>query len=223
MLNLRITLIFLLFFNLTFSQTQRLFNRYIYFDDEPYKKLNTDFSLYYHNGIKPGLNFSTDRAFSRKAFDKNKLQLLHIFGTKEKEIKTIKIQNVLQGNGGFYVHRKNHMGFYANAQLIRRRINEKNTNFEFGLGVGILKTFLPTTYEFTDKGLRKVFLPGRLYFTGNLSMLYGRELKFITKKPVLFFVRPSASLKIPYNHFINFAYAMEWGIRIKIFDNKHEN
>lgn len=200
----------------------RYHNKYI--DTTSIKNLNTDFSLYYHTGVKPGLNFSIEYPLSRKVLEKQKRSIFSLFGMSntKKRYKIIRKQNIIQGNISSYWHPKNHTGMLLNIQFVRRRISQRGGNIEVGTGLGILRTFLPETYEFKEDGINKVFLPGRTFITRNYSLSYGKPIFFLTQRPFVFFVRPSVYILYPYNHMFNISYAVEWGIRINFLKNPYE-
>ena len=206
-----------IFFNIN-AQTTDLFGNEIALDDSPVEKLKVDMSIYFHNGIRPGLNFSTEFPKKRYTVEKEKYRLFGIsFG--DGSTKQIKRHFLVKGNTGIYVHRQNHTGFYLNFQYVYRRINQRNRALDAGLGIGVLRAFLPTTYKYTDEGFKKVFLPGRFFLTIPVSFCYSRQINFLTSEPFDAFVRPTIYAKVPYNHFFNMAYSVEWGIRFKFLKN----
>ncbi len=221
---------FLIFFThcyLLKSQLFNLFNQKVYDDTSPIEKINADLSLYFHTGIKGGYNFSIEYPINRKIVEMPKWPVFNLFnfdlfGYATRGTKLLRKQTLIQGNIDLYFHLKNHTGAIINIQLIRRRIGPKNGNIDLGMGVGLLRTFLPTTYKFTEDGIEKVFLPGRTYITNHLSFCYGKQISFLTTKPFVVFVRPSVYLIYPYNHLFNVGFAMEWGVRLNIIKNPYE-
>ena len=182
-----------------------------YKDTSDYSLINTNLNLYYHAGTKPGLSIGVE--IPRNGMMRYKTRK----STNAKE-KIILWQTMIQANSGIYFHRKNHTGFFINALYCFRRTNHKGWQMDAGAGLGILKTFLPKTYEFTDIGLEKVFLPGRLYFTNNYTISIAKKIN-IKNRSVDIFTRHNFYMLVPYNHLVNFGYSIEWGVRFKHFNN----
>lgn len=201
-------------FNIAINISAQVFsfrNIEFYKDTSDYSQLNTNFSLYYHAGIKPGLSIGFE--IPRNGVVRNKSNK-----SNSENVKSILWQTMILANSGIYYHRKNHTGFFINGIYCLRRTNHKGWQLDAGAGFGFLKTFLPKTYEYTEAGLEKVFLPGRLFLTNNYEISIGKRFN-INNTPVYVFTRHNFYMMVPYNQFVNFGYSIEWGARLKLFNN----
>lgn len=124
---------------------------------------------YFGNNLwNPGLQFSLEKVLTTKSIEKSKRDKIKI---KHRQV-------YINGNIGFYYDNPTHLAVFNNYQVNLRRVREKGKYLTIGAGPGIVRTFLPETYEVTDNGdVVKVKYPGRLYAAPVLSFGTGRLWK----------------------------------------------
>lgn len=217
-ISISILLFLFLFCRTTNAQLFAYNDRVFSADTTDYHKLNTNFAFHFYTGIKPGIGFGIEYPINGTNIIKPQFSFLGYSLYSTGKTNELLRQVLIQFNSGIYTHRKNHTGLFLNAILVLRHTNKKNWQLSIGNGPGFLKTFLPATYEYTETGLNKLFLPGRLFFTDNTELTLAKRI-YLNHKPVDVFTKHSFYIILPYNHLVNFGYSIEWGFRIKCIKN----
>ncbi len=165
---------------------------------------------YFANFIfNPGLKFGVESLYAERQKTKIKKR-------KGKEFeKVITKERLLNGDIGFYIVPKGHVGVFTSYGIMLRRSNSKNKQFIFKFNpLGYLRSFYPETYEVKGGDVNKVFLPGRGYYAPSISVGLG---KIRTKKKLSArFINLNFMMLVPYNTNVLPIVSIEYGYRFKL-------
>ena len=152
------------------------------------KKPNHQYSVsYFGNNLwNEGLNFGVEK---RK---------YHI----PKVNKRGKESNIIKGyalNLGFYNDTDTHLGAFIVAGWTFKKVTRSRFNLTTSLQpFGLYRSFLTETYKVSDNGdIRKVFLPGRMYFAPSVSAGFGRVGRLNPENG--WYTRMNIMTLLPYN------------------------
>ena len=164
------------------------------------------YGAYFGNFIwNPGLKLSV--AAPLKTWEKEKEKKRAPF------TKNITKEFLLNGEFGFYFDPRSHVGVFSTYGFILRKTNEKKRQFTFKLNpIGVFRSFYPETYKVTEGQVEKVFLPGRSYYAGSLSLGTGKLRP--GKKLSSSFLNLNLMILAPHNINVLPIIAVEYGFRI---------
>ena len=165
------------------------------------------FNLSYHgnNLWNPGLNAGIEQPWS-------------VIQKASRRLKPLIIETNVNADLGFFRDYSRQTPFFIHLGITKRRYREDKSGFhyQFGLSpVGIYRSFLPETWEYTVNGtVEKVFLPGRWYYAPVVSMGIGQ---FQNKQPGTgWFAELNLTTLIPYNTYIMPLLNVKAGYRIPL-------
>lgn len=156
-----------------------------------------------HPGFKIGLDYNL------KEWNKIKAS------KKKSSGKILKMIMISPNIGSFY-HRRYQTGVFFIPELKYKRQNPKRIFFEFGIGTGYLRTFIPNTYKVMSNGEVSKVIAGHNYFSTNYFLSFGRNLNIKNKIPISYFFKPQFMYTIP-----NFPrgvgyFILEFGLNFKL-------
>jgi len=164
-------------------------------------------NLSYHgnNLWNPGLNAGIEQPWS-------------VIQKASRRQKPLIIETNVNADLGFFRDYSRQTPFFTHWGITKRRYREDKSGFHFQFGfspVGIYRSFLPETWEYTVNGtVEKVFLPGRWYYAPVVSMGMGQ---FRNKQPGTgWFVEMNLTTLIPYNTYIMPLLNVKAGYRIPL-------
>lgn len=136
----------------------------------------------------PGFKISID--FDIKEWDKNK-------ATKKDSSKTINKNLILSPTIGLFYHKRYQTGLFFIPEIKYKRQNPKGIFYEFGIGAGYLKTFIPNTYEVSSSGEINKTNAGYNYFATNYFISFGKDLSIKKNLPIAYFIKPQFMYAVP--------------------------
>jgi TM2 domain-containing membrane protein YozV len=159
---------------------------------------------YYGNNLwNPGLNAGIEQPWS---FTQN---------TNKKQ-RAYTIEKFFNADVGFFRDYSRQTPFFTHVGINRRRNRENKIHLQMGFSpVGIYRSFLPETWEYTVNGtVEKIFLPSRWYYAPVVSMGIGR---FRNNQPGTgWFVEMNLTTLIPYNTYVMPLINVKAGYRIPL-------
>jgi TM2 domain-containing membrane protein YozV len=163
------------------------------------------FNIGYHgnNLWNPGINAGIEQTWS-------------ITQHTNKRQRSYTIEKFFNADVGFFRDYSRQTPFFTHVGMNRRRIRENKIHLQMGFSpVGIYRSFLPETWEYTVNGtVEKKFLPGRWYYAPVLSMGIGR---FRNNQPGTgWFAEINITTLIPYNTYTMPLINVKAGYRIPL-------
>lgn len=197
----------------------------IYKDTSRVEKRTLKISYYgintFHTGIKVGIEYP----IFRKVKEMPRFPMNTRLGImKNKGIKTIHKDWLASLNFTLYNHKNNHTGLWLTSEFSKRRTGRRGGFKEFSYGLGMLKTFQAATYEVDEfNDVRKISVPGHLYYTFAIGVAYGKDYSIRKQKPVCWYIKPTYYLIFPYNSLFSAGFGLDIGLSFKILDNPFKN
>ena len=119
---------------------------------------------------------------------------------------------------GFYIHPRHYGALFVDGGLKFRKSRSKSykktiKRWHLGTGMGIYRSFLPETYKVTDDKVKKVFLPGRIYFYPYFE--FGLERSWRRNPNHASFFSVNTLFLMPYNTTIMPLLNLQIGYRFK--------
>lgn len=136
----------------------------------------------------PGLKLSAD--FNMKDWDKTK-------SSKKDSSKIIHKSLIISPTLGFYYHRRYQTGLFVMPEVKYKRQNRKGAFYEFGVGLGYLRTFISNTYEVSVNGEVRKVSAGHNYFATNYFISFGKDLSVKKNLPIAYFIKPQFMYAVP--------------------------
>lgn len=157
---------------------------------------------YHGNNLwNPGLNVGVEQPWLRS----KKLN---------RREKPLTLETYFNADLGFFTDYSRQTPVFAHLGINKRRYREDKGGFHFQFGfspVGIYRSFLPETWEYTANGtVEKVFLPGRWYYAPVVSIGMGKlhkgqpgtgwfaEMNITTLMPYNTYIMPLLNIKVGY-------------------------
>jgi len=154
--------------------------------------IDYNISCFVNNLWNSGLKFGTEYILKQQI---NKKQQ-----NDRKKKKKVKIQElILNADGGFYWDPMSHIAFFLFSGIKYRNTATEKFQWNIGLNpIGYYRSFLPETYEVNDNGeIKKIFLPGKSYYSPSLTIGIGKYRK--DKKMKAWFLNFNFMLLYKYN------------------------
>jgi hypothetical protein len=129
-----------------------------------------------------------------------------------------RLQMLLGGKAGGYVHYKNHTGIFVLLQAGQRYRIHKKLYIEHFLGLGYLHSFLnggDAYYVNASGQLQKAHNTGNPHFMPTISGGLSYAMTF-SGRPVMISGRPMIFWQIPFNQASLIQYAVEVGVMVKL-------
>ena len=155
-----------------------------------------------HYGVKAGVDFAL--------LEKSKVK---------KNESTIRKAFRFNPGVAFYRHPQNHTGLIVSPEFTYQRMGKRGGLFEAGFSPSYFRYFLSgTTYRVASSGeFQKVTLAGGNAFLPTLSVGVGKDLSVKRNLPFAWYSRLNLSVQYPYNASYLPRFALEVGIRKKLF------
>jgi hypothetical protein len=147
---------------------------------------------------------------------------LHMWNReKERKNGTLKTRDYAWVTGlhlAAFRHPGNHYGVILYPTIGYTRTKTKGAFFQTGISMGYMRVFLDgETYQVNSAGeLERVRLASRGTFLPGVYMGWGKDLSRTTGIPIIWHVKPSLLLQIPYNTTVLPRMALEAGVIYKM-------
>jgi len=166
-------------------------------------KSTINFSYHGNNLWNPGLNAGVEQPWS-------------VIQKASRRQKPLTIETYFNADLGFFRDYSRQTPFFTHLGINKRRYREDKSGFHYQFGfspVGIYRSFLPETWEYTVNGtVEKVFLPGRWYYAPVVSLGMGKLHQ--SQPGTGWFVEMNITTLMPYNTYIMPLLNIKAGYRI---------
>lgn len=98
---------------------------------------------------------------------------------------------------GYYFHRRYQSGLFFMPELIYSRMNPKGLYYDFGLGVGYLRTMTYHSYKVDEEGNMDKSIASFGHLSSSVSVAIGKDLSVKRTIPIALFVKPQFMYAVP--------------------------